>query len=520
MNYLRPFRHLLLAALGCAALQTGFSHAQSFDSGADQFINAPTIPENGLSLVTSLHTYSNEAGEPEHAPTGTSAGKSAWWKWTAPQSGWCTLDTLELPPDSPIKNSVLAVYTGSNVSSLTAIGKNDDAFQPGVSTPYSRLTFRAIAGITYSIAVDAKNAGDIVFPGHYEVRLRLAFMPDAAFQAVGVILNNETLEHAMLNVSKTLSNSFSGRLSHLGKTYPLRGSHDLSGRASLVIPVKNDPVPIVLHLNFNGLPADIHLEKGQEINIGFLVQVAAPNTLDAAFLGRGTAAVGNNSPGDPYGFGCGSYLVKKSGACTASFILPDGTAFSSSGRAVLTGQPGLIACYMRKPLHRNRGSVLLALGISTTGPNGNAVAVHKRPEAPGSSFYPAGFNVALSGLTNAYSKPATGRFAGALDASNGDGVLTLKPSTVVADPFAGLTTDLNLSLRNKFSFTDTSLKPRLSFNLSTGMITGQIRPDPAKPAIQIRAVAMTSTAAPDIHFVGTYRTPFSTDQVTIDPPPP
>jgi hypothetical protein len=49
---------------------------------------------------------------------------------------------------------VLGVYTGSLVSSLTAIGKSNDV---GPSDPTSSVTFSTTAGTTYMIAVDGYN---------------------------------------------------------------------------------------------------------------------------------------------------------------------------------------------------------------------------------------------------------------------------------------------------------------------------------------------------------------------------
>jgi hypothetical protein len=55
---------------------------------------------------------------------------------------------------------LLAIYTGSSVTNLTAIAANDN---DGTNTT-SRLTFSAIAGVAYAIAVDGFNgaSGNIV----------------------------------------------------------------------------------------------------------------------------------------------------------------------------------------------------------------------------------------------------------------------------------------------------------------------------------------------------------------------
>ncbi|HEY0172750.1 MAG TPA: Ig-like domain-containing protein [Pyrinomonadaceae bacterium] len=88
-----------------------------------------------------------EAGEPSHA--GVAGGKSVWYKFRAPGTGKVTFDTLGSNIDT-----VMAVYTGTDVGALTQVASNDDADQAaGVWT--SRVSFDAVAGTTYYIAVDA-----------------------------------------------------------------------------------------------------------------------------------------------------------------------------------------------------------------------------------------------------------------------------------------------------------------------------------------------------------------------------
>jgi subtilisin family serine protease len=90
-----------------------------------------------------------EVGEPNHA--GFNGGRSVWWRFTAPTDGTMTLSTQGTEFDT-----LLAVYTGAAVGSLTTVGANDDFSSP---ERWSRLTFTATAGTTYRIAVDGY-AGD------------------------------------------------------------------------------------------------------------------------------------------------------------------------------------------------------------------------------------------------------------------------------------------------------------------------------------------------------------------------
>src|SRR5438552_2711315 len=89
-----------------------------------------------------------EPGEPNHA--GNAGGASVWWKWTAPATRLVSIETF-----GSTFNTLLAVYTGSQVSGLTPVASNDDY---GGGTQ-SKLTFQAQQGTTYFIAVDGYNNG-------------------------------------------------------------------------------------------------------------------------------------------------------------------------------------------------------------------------------------------------------------------------------------------------------------------------------------------------------------------------
>jgi hypothetical protein len=88
-----------------------------------------------------------EIGEPSHSPDGNAGGHSVWYEWTAPSSGNVTVTTAGSTYDT-----LLAVYTGNSVTSLTAIAKNDDVNLGVILT--SSVMFSATAGATYKIAID------------------------------------------------------------------------------------------------------------------------------------------------------------------------------------------------------------------------------------------------------------------------------------------------------------------------------------------------------------------------------
>jgi peptidyl-Asp metalloendopeptidase len=110
----------------------------------DNFANAQVISGNSGTVTGSNVGATKEPGEPNHA--GNAGGASVWYRWTPSTSGSATIDTIGSNFDT-----LLAVYIGSAVNSLTLIASNDDI---GGGNLQSRVTFSATAGTTYSIAVD------------------------------------------------------------------------------------------------------------------------------------------------------------------------------------------------------------------------------------------------------------------------------------------------------------------------------------------------------------------------------
>jgi len=109
----------------------------------DLFANRSVMAGLTNTVTGSNVSATQEVGEPNHS--GNAGGKSVWWSWTAPANGTVAMDTI-----SSTFDTVLAVYTGNSVSGLTRIASDDDSGGNGTS----KLTFSAIAGTSYQIAVD------------------------------------------------------------------------------------------------------------------------------------------------------------------------------------------------------------------------------------------------------------------------------------------------------------------------------------------------------------------------------
>ena len=111
----------------------------------DAFANASVISGSPAGVEGNNGCATKELGEPAHA--GDAGGASIWFRWTAPSNQFTTITTVGSDFDT-----LLAVYTGSSVGALTLVASNDDIVL--FTNKQSRLTFQAVAGRVYHIAVD------------------------------------------------------------------------------------------------------------------------------------------------------------------------------------------------------------------------------------------------------------------------------------------------------------------------------------------------------------------------------
>jgi sugar lactone lactonase YvrE len=109
----------------------------------DNFVNAVTLTGTSGQAVGSNINATRETNEPNHIYKSVST--SVWWSWTAGKNGTLSVDTHGSSFDT-----VLTVFTGSDVAHLTQIAGNDD---DGYSNYSSGLSFEALAGKTYYFAV-------------------------------------------------------------------------------------------------------------------------------------------------------------------------------------------------------------------------------------------------------------------------------------------------------------------------------------------------------------------------------
>jgi hypothetical protein len=126
------------------ALTGGLLRAQPAN---DYFTNRIVLTGTNISVSAYNFGASRETGEPYIA--NYNGGKSVWWIWTAPASGLVVVTVIPGTLTYPL----LGIYTGTAVTNLTTIASGANIC----------VTFTAVAGTAYQIAVDGMNATEGMF---------------------------------------------------------------------------------------------------------------------------------------------------------------------------------------------------------------------------------------------------------------------------------------------------------------------------------------------------------------------
>ncbi len=128
----------------------------------DDFANATAIPKLRFEDSVDNRIATVEAGEPK--PGGFALGHTVWYRWTAPEDGFVSVDNCTFEHS----DAGIAVYTGTAVDELTEVASNAGA--GGLCWDESEVRFDAVEGTTYSIQVD----GD---PRYTELYLDFEWVP-------------------------------------------------------------------------------------------------------------------------------------------------------------------------------------------------------------------------------------------------------------------------------------------------------------------------------------------------------
>jgi hypothetical protein len=112
----------------------------------DAFANCVTLTGAAGQVTGHNIGATKQPGELAHA--GNIGGHSVWYCWTAPTNGVWIFDTINSDFDT-----LLAIYTGTAVNSLTPIVSDDDSG----GNNKSRVSLSAAGGTNYRIAVDGSS---------------------------------------------------------------------------------------------------------------------------------------------------------------------------------------------------------------------------------------------------------------------------------------------------------------------------------------------------------------------------
>ena len=153
---------------------------------SDDFGSFPASSDENGSLNGSNVGATKQAGEPAHASK--AGGRSVWFSWTPTQSGIATFDTIGSSFDT-----LLAVYTGTNVATLTNLVSDED----GAEFYRSTVKFNAVGGTKYEIAIDgfAGSSGNLV----------LNWSEEITSDTVPIILSQPRSQSVLPNTSATFS---------------------------------------------------------------------------------------------------------------------------------------------------------------------------------------------------------------------------------------------------------------------------------------------------------------------------
>ncbi len=142
-------------------------------------VSFPAI-EDGGQFSTS------EPGEPQHYYS-TSASHSVWYQWRAT---WNSEVTISVSTGGYVDGEnctpvFMSAYTGSSLTSLSRVA-SDSGNEPECGYEDARVSFTAVAGTTYRIAVDSSWHGDAG-------RLRGALQAAPICRSSGATTGNDTL---------------------------------------------------------------------------------------------------------------------------------------------------------------------------------------------------------------------------------------------------------------------------------------------------------------------------------------
>jgi hypothetical protein len=193
---------ILLVAAGAApaAAESEGGGAETAGAGSSEgapsnnnFASAANLVVQDGFAVGNTSEATVEPGEPFHRASASDARQSVWFNWTATSTRWVAFGV-----NADGWDSVVAVYTGATLGTLTPVAKNDD--DPYRDTLDSRVFFHAQSGTTYRVAVDGFGTGDA---GPFELTFGAPDAADNNHFAGGEVLTGPSGGTSGYNISAT-----------------------------------------------------------------------------------------------------------------------------------------------------------------------------------------------------------------------------------------------------------------------------------------------------------------------------
>lgn len=469
-------------------------------AGSDTFATAPEISSSkGISLPVNLTAFTSQAGEPSHNPSDdVGGGHSAWWSWTAQETGFCTVDTRRtFGTANAVRRTSLGVYVGTAVNDLTLVGASSRYSYNSMLPDYelSSVVFYAETGKTYYIAADAATESEITGTAFNVIlQVRLVALKKSVRNAVWALIGENVLPDAgTLTVATTATGRFTGKLGTMKKTYSFTGVIGVDGYATLSFerPGKKGvppqpPFTLMLDLVEDGRMVLLMDNLRAESVLPERMVFAQGSSSEAA--GRMTALLDPDSM--ETGFGSLSMTVSSKGVVKGAGTALDGTAFTFSSAQHSVSEATFTYVPVHVKLKGNKGLLQLPMIIIENGEKDVLLSeqgffVRHEATKAGDVFYPDGVGVALDVVGQTYLPGSGGRALGFLDGSNGSG--NLQVTNFNGELPGNIAEPLTLSEKNKFTFNDLTRKPVLKLNVKTGLITGTIL-EPSNKKRNIRAV--------------------------------
>jgi hypothetical protein len=459
----------------------------AFSAGSNTFATSPTInTSEGYSSATNLTSFTVEPGEPSLSG---GAGHTAWWRWTAPSSGFCTVDTRRGATElHAVYDTLMGVYTGDAVDHLTTVATVDDYNSSSLfaDSLQASAVFYAQAGVTYHIKVDGWGA---ITADRYIVMLNLRHVAlqrsiqGAVWRSSSA---NAVKQAGSIQITTTGTGALTGRFRIGTRSYSLAGAYGTDGlfTASFIVPptpgIQPEP-PITLVFSGAGYrPFQITSGSLGRTIMGYLYERKVFSTrVPAPFAGRFTAGLSSLTPLGGHGFV--TLTVANSGLGQGVMVLPDGATatFSSYANSNGINEYHYVGHSLR---NSGKGLVNFDLTVYETGAIDEVAGggLFIRPEAPSGVFFPGGYTSQFSFQGGTWIKPAIeSRALNFLNDVGGLGKLSVE--AIGGEIASDFDENLSFGTDNKFVFVSDDRRPSLVLNQTTGVLTGSIN-EPSSPS--------------------------------------